>query len=80
MAGLRIGARPHVIVSEGRPFEEIRVESSADADLVFMGIAEPKANADFAEYYARLQRIADPLPAVIFTLAAQDLPFADLLE
>ena len=70
VAGLRIGARPHVIVSDGRSFEEILVESSRDADLVFMGIAEPTGDGDFPEYYTRLQRMADPLPAVIFTLAA----------
>lgn len=80
VSGLRIGARPHVIVSDGRPFEEILVESSADADLVFLGIAAPRRDGGFPEYYARLQELATPLPAVVFTLAAQDLPFADLLE
>ena len=80
VAGLRIGARPHVIVSDGRPFEEILVESSADADLVFLGIAEPGGHPDFPSYYNRLQHMADDLPAAVFTLAAQDLPFADLLE
>jgi solute carrier family 12 sodium/potassium/chloride transporter 2 len=80
VAGLRIGARPHVLVSGGRPFEEILTESSADADLVFLGIAEPRGYGGFPEYYTRLQKIASTLPAVVFTLAAQDLPFADLLE
>jgi hypothetical protein len=80
VSGLRIGARPHVIVSDGRPFEEILVESSADADLVFLGIAAPHSDGGFPEYYARLQELATPLPSVVFTLAAQDLPFADLLE
>jgi amino acid transporter/nucleotide-binding universal stress UspA family protein len=77
---LRIGARPHVLVRHGRPFREILAESSTDADLVFMGIAEPSALDDFDRYYAELQAMADDLPAVVFTLAAQDLPFADLLE
>ncbi len=80
VAGLRIGGRPHVLVANGRPFEEILVESSADADLVFLGIAEPSGEGEFPDYYARLQRTAAPLPAVVFTLAAQDLPFSDLLE
>ena len=35
---------------------------------------------DFTSYYGRLQSVARDLPAVVFTLAAQDLPFADLLE
>ncbi len=80
VAGLRIGARPHVLVSDGRPFREILVEESAEADLVFMGIAEPGDHPDFPDYYNGLQHMADALPAVVFTLAAQDLPFADLLE
>jgi hypothetical protein len=76
---LRIGARSHVLVRHDRPFREILTESSRDADLVFMGIAEPSALEDFTHYYADLQAMADDLPAVVFTLAAQDLPFADLL-
>ncbi len=80
VAGLRIGARPHVLVSDGRPFHDILIEESADADLVFLGIAEPGDHPDFPTYYGRLQEMADELPAVVFTLAAQELPFADLLE
>jgi solute carrier family 12 sodium/potassium/chloride transporter 2 len=77
---LRIGGRPQVLVANGRPFPEILKESSADADLVFLGIAEPSGSGDFPDYYGRLQEMARELPAVVFTLAAQDLPFADLLE
>jgi solute carrier family 12 sodium/potassium/chloride transporter 2 len=79
VSGLRIGARPQVLVSDGRPFPEILKESSADADLVFLGIAEPRGEG-FPAYYEGLQKMAADLPAVVFTLAAQDLPFADLLE
>jgi amino acid transporter len=77
---LRMGARPEVLVSHGRPFREILLESSADADLVFLGIAEPSGSEDFTGYYAGLQELAGELPAVVFTLAAQDLRFSEILE
>ncbi len=77
---LRIGAQTHVLVAHGRPFKEILIESSADADLVFLGIAAPSTQEDFPSYYARAQEIAADLPTVVFTLAAQDLPFASVLE
>ena len=76
--GLRIGAKPDVIVSEDRPFREILHESSADADLVFLGVAEP--GEEFAAYYGGLQRLAEGLPAVVFVLAAQELDFAAVLH
>ena len=77
---LRMSARPEVLVSGGRPFREILLESSADADLVFLGIAEPSGSANFTDYYAGLQKLAGELPAVVFTLAAQDLRFSEILE
>ncbi|HSH45878.1 MAG TPA: hypothetical protein VK966_08480 [Longimicrobiales bacterium] len=76
--GLRIGTDVEVLVSGGRPFPEILRESSSDADLVFLGMAEPEE--DFATYYAQLQERSQGLPAVAFVLAAQDLDFAQMLE
>jgi hypothetical protein len=35
---------------------------------------------DFVEYYGRLQATALDLPAVVFTLAAQDLDFGQVLR
>ena len=80
VSGLRIGARAEVLVADGRPFHERLRESSADADLVFLGVAEPTEEADFSSYYGRLQELSQGLNAVVFTLAAQDLDFAAVLK
>ncbi|MEN8375671.1 MAG: Na-K-Cl cotransporter [Gemmatimonadota bacterium] len=77
IGGLRIGATSEVLVSDGRPFAEILRESSASADLVFLGLAQP--GDDFAAYYARTVALADGLPSAAFVLAAEDLEFADVL-
>lgn len=37
---IRTGAKPEVIVANGRSFNEILHESSSDADLVFLGMAD----------------------------------------
>jgi amino acid transporter len=75
---LRIGAEPEVLVSEGRPFEVILRESSAGADLIFMGMAEPKD--DFPAYMTRMQALTQGLPTTITVLAAQDVAFAEVLR
>jgi solute carrier family 12 sodium/potassium/chloride transporter 2 len=75
---LRIGASSEVLVSKGRPFPEILRESSAQADLIFLGMAPP--GDDFTEYYARTVALADGLPSTAFVLAAEDLEFAEVLE
>jgi amino acid transporter len=77
VGGLRIGARPHVLVAEGRDFPEMLRESSAGADLILLGMAEP--GDDFAAYYAHLQEITEGLPTTAFVLAAQDVEFSKVL-
>ena len=51
---LRTGARLEVIVSEGRSFDEVLHESSANADLICLGMATPGKN--FEEYYRKMQQ------------------------
>jgi solute carrier family 12 sodium/potassium/chloride transporter 2 len=75
--GLRIGAEAQVLVSDGRPFPEILRESSAGADLVFLGLAEP--DDDFVDYFARLQEITRGLPTTAFVLAGERVDFASVL-
>jgi hypothetical protein len=77
IGGLRIGAEAEVIVADGRPFPEILRSSSAEADLVFLGMAEP--SEDFAGYYHRLQEMVEGLPTTAFVLAAEDVKFAEVL-
>ncbi|NEO33785.1 MAG: Na-K-Cl cotransporter [Symploca sp. SIO3C6] len=74
---LRIGAKSHVIVANGRPFNEILRRSSEKADLVFLGMAQPGEN--FSSYYERLQSMATELPATVLVLAAPDFPFSEVL-
>jgi hypothetical protein len=75
---LRIGAVPHVIVTDGRPFPEILADSSAGADLVFLGVARPDDR--FTDYYERLQGLTASLRSTVFVLAAEDLAFDEILR
>ncbi|SMO44597.1 amino acid permease [Gracilimonas mengyeensis] len=74
---IRTGAEPEIIVSNGRPFNDILHESSKDADLVLMGMAEPDEN--FSEYYAGLQQRLKGLPTTIMVLAAEEISFGEVL-
>ena len=74
---LRLGAEAQVLVANGRPFPEILRESSRDADLVFLGMAEP--GEDFVTYYEHMQELAADLPTTAFVLAAEDVEFAEVL-
>lgn len=74
---LRIDVIPKVIVAEGRSFDEILQQSSRNADLIFLGMAQPSAN--FMEYYEKLQARVANLPSTIFVLAAPDFAFGEVL-
>ncbi|RMH22894.1 MAG: amino acid permease [Gemmatimonadetes bacterium] len=73
----RTGAEPHVLVGQGRPFHEVLRQSSADADLIFLGMAEP--DDDFRGYYERLLERTEGLPATAFVLAAEEIAFSEVL-
>lgn len=73
----RTGAKTEVIVSGGRAFEEILRESSRTADLVMLGLAEPRE--DFVTYYERVQAWIEDLPPTLLVLAAEDLAFGEIL-
>jgi hypothetical protein len=74
----RTGAEPVVLVSNGKHFFDILEESSADADLVLMGIARPKAGK-FTEYYQDLREKTEGLPSTVFVLAAEEIAFREVL-
>jgi hypothetical protein len=74
----RTGAEPHVLAANGRPFFDILQESSSDADLVFMGIAQPEAGG-FEKYYAELRERTEGLPSTVFVLAAEEIAFREVL-
>jgi nucleotide-binding universal stress UspA family protein len=75
----RTGAEPHVLASEGRPFFEILQESSADADLVLMGIQRPTDLGTFEDYYVNLRDRTEGLPSTVFVLAAEEIAFREVL-
>jgi hypothetical protein len=74
----RTGLVPEILVGHDRPFPEILHESSADADLILMGMARPEGH-DFAAYYESLQQRTIGLPATVFVLAAEDIAFREVL-
>ncbi|MBT8294937.1 MAG: amino acid permease, partial [Gramella sp.] len=74
---LRTGANLEVIVSNGRSFDEVLKESSAKADLIFMGMKSP--DADFENYYSGLQQRLKDLPTTILVLAAEEISFGEVL-
>ncbi|MBE9076997.1 amino acid permease [Romeria aff. gracilis LEGE 07310] len=75
---LRIGAKSQVILAEDRSFDDILQESSASADIVFLGLAAP--DDDFASYYQSLQARTSSLPPTVFVLASENLDFSEMLE
>ncbi len=74
----RTGAEPHVLAAQDRPFLEILQESSADADLVFLGIAEPDPG-EMESYYPELRKRTQGLPSTVFVLAAEEIAFREVL-
>ena len=74
---LRIGAVPEVTVADGRPFPEILAESSGGADLVFLGLAEP--GDEYAAYLWNAQRRTETMPPTAYVLAAENVPFGEVL-
>ena len=74
---IRTGAIPDVVVANGRSFDSILRESSKDADLIFLGMAEPKDN--FVEYYKQLRARTEGLPTTVFVLAAEEIAFREVL-
>lgn len=75
---MRIKFERHVIVSNGRPFEQILQDESGKSDLVLLGLAKPKD--DFPSYYKGLSEKTKNLPSTIFVLASQKLPFEEVLS
>ncbi|MDG5767114.1 Na-K-Cl cotransporter [Balneolales bacterium ANBcel1] len=74
---IRIVAEPMVLLANGRTFREIMPESSGDADLIFLGMAEP--HDQFADYYYKMHKNLEGLPTTVLVLAAKDNTFGDIL-
>jgi amino acid transporter len=77
IARSRTGLELEVVITGDRTFDQVLLDSSQRADLVMIGIAEPRD--DFVHYYERLQRRAAGLPTTLYVLAAEDLEFGEVL-
>lgn len=73
----RTNAMTEVIVAGDRSFWEIIRESSSSADLIFLGMAEP--HDGYETYYDQLQKQTEGLPTTVFTLAAEELEFGEVI-
>ncbi len=70
----------NVILSEGRPFDQILRETSANADVILLGLAAPGEDDRFSDYYTALRERTEGLPATLFVLAAEGVAFGQVLE
>lgn len=75
---LRIKVTTHVLVTCGRSFDDILHESSRNADMVILGMAEPTES--FQDYYQSIQKRIALLPSTILVLAAPNFAFTKVLE
>jgi solute carrier family 12 sodium/potassium/chloride transporter 2 len=79
ISSLRIGAESEVLVGRREDFPSILRRSSAEADLIFMGLAEPDAVPDFTRYYEKTQAMVSGMPTTAFVLASENLDFGEVL-
>ncbi len=75
---LRLGVQVQVIVGDKRPFPQILRESSQQADLIFLGLPEPKA--DFRQDYERIISWTAELPTTVLVLSVSDYSYEEVLS
>ena len=75
---MRTGATPEVIVGGDRKFGDVLRDSSRDADLVLLGMAEPGEN--FEEYLSKLRLRTAGLPTTLYVLGAQEIGYREVLK
>ena len=74
---IRIRAKVDIIPSRARTFDKVLQVNSKNADLVFLGLAEPDEH--FEVYYEKVQKRVEGLPTTILALAAQEISFGEVL-
>ncbi|MFV1987476.1 MAG: Na-K-Cl cotransporter [Gemmatimonadota bacterium] len=75
---MRTGATPEVVVIGDRTFDAVLRDSSSDADLVLLGMAEPDEN--FVDYLAGLRQRTAGLPSTLYVLGAEEIGYSDVLR
>lgn len=78
LSRIRMDVVPDIVPARGRSFDTILHEASSNADLVFLGMANP-TDASFATYYEELQKRVKDLPSTVLVLAGEDLAFREIL-
>ncbi|MCZ6757421.1 MAG: hypothetical protein O7C39_03975 [Bacteroidetes bacterium] len=71
------GVQTELLLADDRSFSEILRASSSNADLIIPGMAEP--DSDSASYYESLQELTKGRPTTILVLAAETLPFDEVM-
>jgi hypothetical protein len=77
---MRIKVNTEVICNENGDFYSILHQSSMGADMVFLGMAEPNDEMDYAQYYSNLQEKTSGLPTTVFVLASEDMVYEEVLS
>jgi len=78
LAVARITAKMKVLVRDGRNVFDVILNSSRDADLVFLGMRppEPEETAeDYSKYYQTLLEYTDSFPATALVMAGEKVEF-----
>jgi hypothetical protein len=79
----RIIATPEVLVRGEKVVFDIIMQSSKDADLVFLGMRPPAENEtaeDYSTYYELLLMHTDPFPATALVMAGEKMDFHRIFE
>lgn len=74
---IRIRAIVDIIPAKGRNFDQVLKKHSSNADLVFLGLAEP--HDGFESYYEKVQKRIEGLPTTVLALAAQEISYGEVL-
>jgi len=75
---MRIPATSRIFTSGNKTFNDLLKENSADADLVFLGLAKP--GADYDEYLGGFLDKTQGLPTTVYVLAGEEIAFEEVLK
>ncbi len=79
----RVRATTEVLVSGDRTLLEVIREASDDAELVFMGLRQPRPDEsaeEFSKYYAERIESTKDLEATVFVMAGEQIDFNRIFE
>lgn len=74
---IRIGAEVDIYTRGDSSFQELLRETSRDADMIMLGMAEP--DDDFGSYFQSQLDLVEDLPTTVFAMAGQEISFGEVL-